>query len=225
MIAVAGEFNPNDVALGNATDPEKVAAKIEEARLAYPSKLSDRGFLDPLLGRVVAIGVQTPSDEQVILDAAADEVGALTEAWRLYGDLRKHGSIAGWNLFGFDMEFMRMRSLILGVAVPSWAMSVLPSGIITYNAHFADLMIDVTGSPRKYLKLDLFARAIGLPGKNGNGKEFAGLWTSGNPDDRAKAADYLANDLTQTAGVGRHLSKAARMGRPIDSTEDVPYAA
>ena len=49
--------------------------------------------------------------------------------------------------------------------------------------------------------LDTIAKHLGVGAKNGSGADFAALWQS----DRAKAADYLRNDLQLTARIAEAL--------------------
>ena len=53
--------------------------------------------------------------------------------------------------------------------------------------------------------LDTIAKHLGVGAKNGSGADFAALWQS----DRAKAADYLRNDLQLTAQVAEALGVMA----------------
>ena len=49
--------------------------------------------------------------------------------------------------------------------------------------------------------LDSIAKHLGVGTKNGSGAEFAALWQS----DRAKATEYLRNDLQLTARIADAL--------------------
>ena len=53
--------------------------------------------------------------------------------------------------------------------------------------------------------LDAISKHLGVGCKNGDGKEFAGLWES----DRASAEAYLRNDLDLTAKVAHALGITA----------------
>ena len=53
----------------------------------------------------------------------------------------------------------------------------------------------------EWVKLDTLCKFLGLPSKNGSGKEFAGLWEH----DRPKAIEYLNNDMAITAKVMERL--------------------
>ena len=49
--------------------------------------------------------------------------------------------------------------------------------------------------------LDAIAKHLGVGAKNGNGADFAKLWQK----DRAKAVEYLRNDVQLTAKVAEVL--------------------
>ena len=49
--------------------------------------------------------------------------------------------------------------------------------------------------------LDVIAKHLGIGEKNGSGADFARLWQS----DRAKAVEYLRNDLQLTVKVAEAL--------------------
>ncbi len=231
LLSIAGEFNADDVALGNTKDPAKIEEKIEAARLAYPETLRSRACLDPILGKVMAIGIITPADRVVIFDGHANERAALGSFWKLADELHKAGhGFEGWNIFGFDLDFLRIRSMLVKVAVPAWVASV-SGNFLSYRRHFTDLMLEVTGSPKKYLKLHTFCRAIGLEGKTGNGADFWKEWTSPDAALRVKAEQYLVTDLRQTQGAGLHIREFRNLGLMVPGAalaaplveEDVPY--
>lgn len=207
MVKVAGPFDPNDVALGNLKDPDKIEAKIAEARRAYPETLAKRALLDPMLGMVSAIGLKLESGTKMIIDCMPDEAAGIRQFWEVATSVHQQGW-AGWNIFNFDLGYLRVRSLLLGIRVPDWVSLILPSGQVVFNRYFVDLMLVVTGHPKKYLKLDTFCRAIGLEGKNGDGALFYIGWTSEDPAKRAEARDYLNRDIDLTDGAAQHLHKA-----------------
>jgi hypothetical protein len=229
LLALRGAFNPDNVSLGNLRDPLKIEEKIEAARRSYLPDLRQEACLDPLIGKVMAIGFRTPAGRIVILDGHADERLALSSFWRMADEMVKHG-FEGWNLFNFDLDYLRMRSLILRVAVPSWVAKYAGS-FLSYREHFTDLMVEVTGSPKKYLKLDYFARAIGLEGKSHatSGADFWKDWTSADPTRRTAAATYLTGDVEQTGGVGEWLREARALHLPMPrfspntQEDDVPW--
>ena len=59
LLAMMPAFDPADVKSGNLKDPAKIAEKIAEAEANHRRDFIGRAALDPLTGRVVAIGVMT----------------------------------------------------------------------------------------------------------------------------------------------------------------------
>lgn len=57
LAALMPPFDPSEVKTGNIKDPEKIAAKIAEAEVNHKRDFIEKAALDPLTGRVVAIGL------------------------------------------------------------------------------------------------------------------------------------------------------------------------
>ena len=57
LSALLPPFDPAEVRTGNLKDPAKIAEKIAEAEANHRREFFDRAALDPLTGRVVAIGM------------------------------------------------------------------------------------------------------------------------------------------------------------------------
>lgn len=225
-------FDESTVKPGNLKDAAKVAAKIEEARAAHAATLAefDAGFpamleqeqqrrerevvsraaLKAETGRVLAIGYwrgDVSDGDQFHIDGeqsgADDEPLVIERFWKRYHKLAAaKAKLVGFNIHGFDLPFLVRRSYILGVTVPE---SVLVQGRY-WSDTFVDLMARwQCGQFRdQYIKLDTLARCLGLPGKNGDGAEFARLWL-GSEEERQQAVAYLRNDLVMTAEVGKRL--------------------
>jgi len=98
----------------------------------------------------------------------------------------------GFNIFNFDLPFLILRSMKLGVAVPP---CFNPGDRWVKWDRFIDVMNFWTlGRREERISLDKFARFLGVGKKEGSGKDFAALLAT----DRAKASEYLENDLKLT---------------------------
>lgn len=123
------ELPPPEVALGNLKDPEKIAAKEEEAR----RKQIDQLALDPHFGRVICISIAMRSadtktihsatqiridagrvnhDSEVRRDKDEAERELLSWFWDCAHDNRYYATFNGAQ---FDVPYLYRRSLILGV--------------------------------------------------------------------------------------------------------------
>ena len=184
------EFKPP----ANYKDPAKIAENLEEQRKTW----LDRGALSALTGRVLAIGTRTEGSTKIIADD--DEAALLIKFWEWVEDsVRERRTIVGFNSNRFDLPFLTRRS---------WANNVpVPSGVYAWRGYvnhecFLDLAQEwQCGDRMEWVKLDTLCKFLGLPAKNGSGKEFAGLWGS----DRPKAIAYLENDMAVTAKVMERL--------------------
>jgi len=221
-----GEFSPASVKYGNLKDEAKRAAKLEEARAAHADAVANydmtvtsaraahladclaNAALSPLTGRVLAIGVQTEKGVG-IEHCDGDEVALLNKFWALYSRCRAMSpspkKMVGANILGFDLPFLIRRSWILQVDVPH----NVRNGRY-FDAMFIDLC-EVWLCGQRFgsgisASLDTMARALGVGEKPAGvtGADFAKLW-GGTADEKAKAVEYLRNDLAMTAKVAERL--------------------
>ena len=207
-------FDPAEVKTGNLKDPAKIMEKIAEAEANHRRDFFDKAALDPITGRVVAIGVladghqadghQTDShhegcqrdyaEGEFFIIGHEDEARTLTEFWKLVrGEMGRINPLIGFNIFNFDLPFLIKRSWKLRVPVPFG---------LRRGRYWSDQICDLRecwqlGDRQAKGSLDAIARHLGVGCKNGDGKAFAELWAT----DRAKAEAYLRNDVELTAKV------------------------
>jgi uncharacterized protein YprB with RNaseH-like and TPR domain len=198
LAAVMPPFDPAEVKTGNIKDPDKAAAKIAEAEAGHRREFFDRAALDPLTGRVVAVGLHFPEKGEFVIIGHDDEEQILQEFWdATRGDMGRINLMVGFNTHLFDLPFLIRRSWKLRVQVPIG---------IRRGRYWGEEMVDIRdawqlGDRQAKGSLDSIAKHLGVGAKNGNGADFAKLWQS----DRAKAIEYLRNDLLVTARVADAL--------------------
>lgn len=188
---------PQFEAPGNLKDPVKIEAAIAAKREAF----FDDGALDATTGTIAIIGmVNTGGDDTSPLLRAdkMTEADMLTVFW---GEVAKgYDSIVGHNLKKFDLPFIIRRSWMLGV-------KAFPHLLIDDRGYFRATVRDTMeawgcGDRNTYFSLANLCRALGVPGKSGDGSQFAALWAE-SPD---KAAAYCLQDIAAT------MACADRMG-------------
>ncbi len=215
LSALLPPFDPAEVKTGNLKDPAKIAEKIAEAEANHRRDFFDKAALDPLTGRVVAIGV-------MVYDHKARELGNLSlrrggkfsiighdeeaqtlfEFWELTrGEMGRNNPMIGFNIFNFDLPFLIRRSWRHRVPVPFG---------LRRGRYWGDQLVDLRdawqlGDRQARGSLDSIARHLGVGAKNGDGKAFAELWQN----DRPKAEGYLRNDIELTALVANALGFTA----------------
>lgn len=216
------EFDPAEVKLGNIKDPALVAAKVEAARAKHRSDFVEKAALDPLTGRVLAVGLLVfgPNEEEAFHEVAIDPRGEdATEArillsfWDVFARsiAGERTFFVGHNSTDFDLPFLVTRSRVLGVKVPS-AVLKRSGNRYSFSERFVDTRtVFALGRDVRSMKTSLghLCRLLGLGEKSGDGADFAGLLASGRLDE---ARDYLKKDLSLTAHLANRLSVADLVG-------------
>lgn len=209
-------FDPKSVKLGNLKDADKIAAKIraeeaaypqkikeheaayEKAKLDYQAKLISKAALNPLCGKIVAIGIKTKDTETII---CGDEKDILKEFWDFYASSSEQ--FLGWNINGFDVPFIVRRCWLNNVVVPN-----IFNGRFLISK-FVDLMEKFACGEYGYkLSLDKAAHFFGVQGKyegDCTGETFAEKFLSNDPVARKEAEEYLKCDLRATWAIADKL--------------------
>ncbi len=182
------------------SDPARTYAdklgRLLAARRAQSGGRSD--FLPiPYHRPVVACSLEAAERDGALLvedvtcwtDRRGDEEGFLERCWnRLAGR-----TLVTFHGRGFDLPVLELRSLKLGLSVPSW----FAAGRQGADGEHHDLYeLLSNGGAAPTAPLDLYAKLVGLPGKEGvAGKDVAVLYTQGALD---VIAGYCMSDVVQT---------------------------
>ena len=121
------------------------------------------------------------------------EVEALATIWDL---VSIHRPIVGFNILGFDLNVIKVRSCLLGVEPSCW-LSDSPYG----NRDVVDLMLARFGKGGKAKKLKELARLYGIPVPAGDcdGSQVEALLAS----DSNKVGEYVRSDVEITRELHR----------------------
>jgi uncharacterized protein YprB with RNaseH-like and TPR domain len=201
LVAMMPAFDPADVKCGNL-GPEKAAQKIAEAEANHRREFFDKAALDPLTGRVVAIGMLDIETNAFSIIGHDDEAQTLREFWAaVRGDMGRLNPLIGFNIFNFDLPFLFRRSWKHRIEVPFG---------LRRGRYWSDQLVDLRdawqlGDRQARGSLDSIAKHLGVGAKNGDGKAFAELWQS----DRKQAEAYLRNDIKLTAKIADALGIVA----------------
>lgn len=182
---------------------ETAVAKYPEAAKKAWQDYVGKAALSPLTGRVVAIGLMTPQqDEPDIIDCDGGcEASGLIDFWQEVEDaLDARMALVGFNICGFDLPFLIRRSWLLNVIVPMG---------LRKGRYWSDPVIDLMdrwGFNRDMVKLDALAKAFGLEGKVTEGEDgtavsgadFHRLWR----ENRPLAELYLRQDVRLCCQLG-----------------------
>ena len=182
-------------AAANLKDPAKIEADIEEKKAKYIAQAA----LSPMSGRVIAVGIRHShqiqelihgEDEKAVLEHACGSINRL---------ISERIRCVGFNIHGFDLPFLRFRAMVHGIKTPLWTTY---NGRSFWSSHFRDLLPElVMGRDFAGYNLNAVCKAMGLPGKTGDGAFFYEQYKA----DKQKALDYLENDLKATEALGKRM--------------------
>lgn len=197
-------FDPDKVALGTASKPEVVAAKIEHARLTHGDDIVAKAALHPEYGQVAIVGALTKDGiRQLTLDDEDDEDVILSALWGwCLTSLANSELITGWNIKGFDLPFLVKRSWILGVKVPTRIYNPFKPKY-PWSESIVDLMeVYAFGDFKsKFTSQNAACRALGIEVDEGSGADFGELWKR----DKTAALAYNERDLHCASQLAERL--------------------
>lgn len=179
-----------------------------------PKKDYDKCVFDGTFGRIVCIGLFLLRDDlspgEVIAFYGTNEKGILMRFWDKLAAVRPN-LIITHNGLGFDLPFIKKRSIINGVK-PSIEVS-----LAKYRSQpVFDTMAEWSNwDIKNYTKLDVLARSLGIETKTGSGDQVAGMWERGEID---AIANYCLQDVYVTYGCYCRMT----FREPRKSTELLP---
>lgn len=225
VLATFPAFDEAKVKLGNAKSPEaihsaKVAAKERwerdraehmESHVKAVQDWQDAKTLNPLLSKVLAIGLYGPHPSREVRTFMS---GCEAENLLAFWGSAKHHTLAGWNIYRFDLPFLIERTRILELPLPE-AFSAVP---LWKSSNVIDLMQHWNGGG-DMRKLDHVAGACGFPRK-------INLGMTTRPDGITRPAlphevsdqllrEYLVRDVEIEAAIAHRLFPD-RVLRPWD---------
>lgn len=192
---------------------ETIDAKYAEYLLTAFQEFKNKAALKAITGQVLAIGYKSLEKTlihgvgETVAGVVLDEKEIIVRFWNNYRNLREASrNMIGFNTKGFDIPFLVQRSLILGISIPK----SLFQNMRYLDSIFIDLRdIWTAGQWGGEGSLDQICQACGLGGKpeGVTGAMFADLW-NGTEEERAKAKDYLVNDLDMTFAMADRFGVA-----------------
>jgi hypothetical protein len=199
-------FRPEKVALGNLKDPDKIAAKIEEARRTHGDTEVDRGALNATTGTLAIVGFMDGNgvvtqyhvgemSERNVLNCAFCDMLAVLDAG---------GVISGYGIKFFDIIFIVQRAWLLGVKVPARIFNgfkpryPFSESVVCLQ----EVWLAGSGAPfgTRVALRDVLAE-LGLPPKSGSGAQFGEIWAA----DKDAGLAYNAQDLTCEMALANRL--------------------
>lgn len=214
--AVIASLADSVKAPGTLKKPESIAAWMEENRESATAELVAKTSFDGLYGSIACICYQFDDSEVFSVDcvSSGDEKTMLEHFYSHVFDMvctEYHGGVAsqnltvcGHNIAGFDLPFLKHRSIILGVKPPVAMLKAMNAK--PWDTCIADTMLMWSSDSQKRASMDKLCKAFGLEGKGDfDGSMVAETW----PVDPQKVIDYCKDDVRRTRAIYRRLTFAA----------------
>ena len=195
----------------NYSKPETIAKWMEENKAqAVKDAVHKTGFYG-LYGSIACIcyafddgevfSVDCRDGEKLMLEHFYTHVFDMAGINTHSGVVQQQVTFVGHNIIGFDLPFIKHRSIINCVRP-------LPQFIKAFDAkpwgnEVADTMLMWSADKEKRASMDKLCRAFGIPGKGDfDGSMVADTW----PVDPKKVIEYCADDVRRTRDIYKRLT-------------------
>lgn len=173
--------------------PESIAQWMAENKEAEIKELVSETALDAAYGKIACIAwkyddwpCQSTNADQTEDEAISTFYEGFATIWKTESSLL----ICGHFVKTFDLQFLKQRSIILGIRPPKALLEVMNCSL--YDDRIADTNLMWTGDRNKRIKLDTLCKILGIEGKNGfDGSMVAETWKT----DKQKVIDYCKQDV------------------------------
>ena len=214
--AVIASLADSVKAPGTLKKPESIAAWMEENRESATAELVAKTSFDGLYGSIACICYQFDDGEVFSVDcvSSGNEKTMLEHFYSHVFDMATvdyHGgsalqnlTVCGHNVAGFDLPFIKHRSIILGVKPPPAMLKAMNAK--PWDTCIADTMLMWSSDSQKRASMDKLCKAFGFEGKgNFDGSMVAETW----PVDPQKVIDYCKDDVRRTRAMYKRMTFAA----------------
>ncbi len=211
---VIADLESKITAPGQYKKPDSIAEWIKENHDSELEKLVSQTSFNALHGSIACICFALDDDEvQAVSTKDQNELAMLTEFYEILlekisedrqGGNRGHRDlvVVGHNVVGFDLPFIKQRSIINGIRPPTelqLAMSAKP-----WDKYVQDTMLLWSTDSQKRVSMDSLCRAFNIPGKGDfDGSKVNSEWTTGS---KTKVIDYCRMDVVRTREIYKRIT-------------------
>lgn len=200
---------------GTHKKPETIAAWMEENKESALKELVSKTSFDGLYGSIACICYAFDDGDVFSVDCntAGSEASMLEQFYsHMAGEIKitYHGgttnrdvTMVGHNLAGFDLPFIKHRSMILEVKPDPAMLKAMKAK--PWDTCIADTMLMWSSDSQKRVSMDKLCKAFGLAGKGDfDGSMVAETW----PVDPQRVVCYCADDVRRTREIYKRLTWA-----------------
>lgn len=197
--SVIAEIGKTIVAPANYKKQESIDQWMEENYSSIIAEKVAKTSFDGLYGKIACIAWATGDG-----DAVAAYGGASSEADAIssfYAWAEKHGSLfIGHNIAGFDLPFLKHRSMILGIKPPKNVLEAMNAK--PWDKCIADTMLMWSADRDKCVSMNKLCKAFGIQDKGDfDGSMVAETWKT----DPQKVVDYCKEDVKRTRQIYKRM--------------------
>lgn len=196
-------FRKSIKAPANYTKPETIAKWHEENGAQALADMVAKTSFDGLYGSIACIAWQSDSDDTVFCSPAEYSERETIELFYSFIIQEKNNDkFCGHNLAGFDLPFLKHRSIILGIKPPKALMNAMNAK--PWDSCIADTMLMWSSDSQKRASMDKLCKAFGIKGKDGfDGSMVNDEWVNG---DRNKVIEYCKDDVRRTVEIYNRIT-------------------
>lgn len=181
--------------------PDSIAQWMAENKESELKELIAKTALDAAYGKIACIAWKHDDWPTQSTEANHTEKDAINTLYKFIETLGGRLLICGHLVKTFDLQFLKQRSIILGIMPPNALIEVMNCSL--YDGRIADTNLMWTGDRNKRIKLDTLCKILGIAGKNGfDGSMVAETWKI----DKQKVIDYCKQDVELTYQVYNKLT-------------------
>lgn len=204
--AVREEIAATIVMPGNISRPDTVAAWEATKKPALIEEAFARGGLSAVTGRICCIGIVTAKSEMSFI--GPDEREVLRLAYEYLSTIPDPITYAGHNLCGFDLPFLRQRSIVLGIKPPQ-SLRLAWSAKPWDTDRVFDSMLQWDADKQRRISLDRLCRLLGIASPKESGMDGSKIWPLWKEGKLQAIADYCVQDCKATLAVVERIQAVA----------------
>lgn len=183
---------------GQYKKPESIAEWMTANKETILKELVAKTSFDGIFGRVACIAWSEHSDE---IDSSLENDSEGDAIERFYSGIGSEvTTFCGHNVHGFDLQFLKHRSIIIGIRPPKNILRAMNAK--AWDDCIADTMLMWSPDREKRASLDKLCKAFGITGKDGfDGSMVADTWKT----DPGKVIEYCKDDVRRAMAVYKRI--------------------
>lgn len=188
---------------GQYKKPESIAEWLAENKASALNELVAKTSFDGLYGRIACIA-WAHDDDEILSTLATDGEGDAIQ--RFYDSVPENCriTVCGHNVHGFDLPFLKHRSIIHGIRPPAPILRAMSAK--SWGEEIADTMLIWSENRERRVSMDKLCRALGIDGKTDfDGSMVADTW----PVDPQRVIDYCKDDVARCRKIYHRITFTA----------------